>query len=249
MAYASYSEGFRSGFPQGPYLNVPGFPSVGPDNLKNYELGTKGEFLDGHVNFDAAVYYIDWTGIQQQILTQTTSGGVIVNFNATVNGAAASGFGAEFALGFRPARGLNFGVNFSWSGLTLDSDVVSGTSLLFKKGDRLVNSPKYTAGATADYAFSLGNGYEGRLSGSVNYVSQREFRGLINGVSGVAQGDKITTSQVSFSVKSPDRWTITAFADNLNDEKGSPVAFVVPNPVYFSRIRPRTVGLQVGYSF
>src|SRR5262249_18708596 len=42
--YASYAQGFRSGFEQFPnvYVSAPGFPAVKPDNLTNYELGAKG---------------------------------------------------------------------------------------------------------------------------------------------------------------------------------------------------------------
>ena len=49
--YASYSQGFRSGFPQDylTLLSAPNFPTLKPDKLTNYEIGAKGAFLDRRV--------------------------------------------------------------------------------------------------------------------------------------------------------------------------------------------------------
>ena len=68
--YTSYSEGFRSGYDQTPRVEflAPGFPPVEEDSLRNYEVGAKGNLLDGRLIFDAALYFIDWQDVQQTIL-------------------------------------------------------------------------------------------------------------------------------------------------------------------------------------
>ena len=67
--YVSYSEGFRSGFPQD--IGVPaGFPAVAPDKLRNYEIGSKGTIADGRLSYDAAVYFMDWIHVQQLLTIQ-----------------------------------------------------------------------------------------------------------------------------------------------------------------------------------
>ena len=70
--YASYSQGFRSGFAQNAnvYVAAPGIPPVRPDKLTNYEIGSKGSLWDRDIYFDAAVYYMDWKDIQQTLLVQ-----------------------------------------------------------------------------------------------------------------------------------------------------------------------------------
>src|SRR5262249_19324479 len=67
MVYGSYSQGFRSGWNQDPavFTVYPQFPSVKPDTLDAYEVGTKGDLFGHRVSFDAAVYYINWRDIQQ----------------------------------------------------------------------------------------------------------------------------------------------------------------------------------------
>ena len=67
--YASYSQGFRSGFPQDylTLLSAPNFPTLKPDKLTNYEIGAKGAFLDRRVLLDSSIYYIDWKDVQQPL--------------------------------------------------------------------------------------------------------------------------------------------------------------------------------------
>lgn len=253
--YTSYSEGFRSGFPQSPTVKAaaPGFPPVDSDNLVNYEIGSKGSLWDGRLSFDAAVFYIDWEDIQQSITVDAVSGtGTPLRVAALINGESADGLGAEFGVTTSPIPGLELGINYSWNDLTFSGDIFTLTSagvpvLLFAEGDRLTNSPEHTAGVSIDYEFSLGgNGYEGLFSGSANYISSRTTRGLIAGVTNVREGDNMLTSRLSFAVSSPAGWSASLFVDNLNDERGTP--FVGPNAIpEFNRIRPRTIGLQLEY--
>lgn len=251
MTYASYAEGFRSGFSQQPVvlLSAPWLPPVDPDNLINYEIGAKGSAWSNRLSFDLAVFYIDWQDIQQQLSIQTVSGtGLAFNVSAGVNGESASGVGAEFGLSLRPIDGLILATNFGWNDLTMDADVFSGTTMVFRKGDRITNSPEYTAGVSADYTFPVGGrGYEVVLSTSANYVSLRESRALVAGQSLVRQGDNILTARANAGLSSPNGWSALLFVENLTDEDGSPI----PTPDAYAkiRLRPRTIGLQLEYRY
>ena len=83
--YASYSQGFRSGYPQN--AAAAALPAAQPDRLTNYELGSKGNLFDGLIVLDASVFYMNWEHVQQNI-TVSQNG---VFFSATVNGQSASG--------------------------------------------------------------------------------------------------------------------------------------------------------------
>lgn len=245
--YGSYSEGFRGGFPQSPTVlaAAPGFAAVGPDNLRNYEIGSKGSFADGAISFEAAVFYIDYRGIQQslQVNALNTAGGPI-RVTGLINGKSASGWGAELGVTFRPTQGLSFGGNYSWNGLELDADIRPATGApLFFKGDRLTNSPEKTASAWFEQRFSLGS-LEGNVAGSLSYLSRRASRGIVGGVRVATTSDETFTSRISAGLRSPHGWGLTLFVDNLNDYNGSPIpdAFVPPTGSF--RIRPRTIGLQ-----
>ncbi len=252
MVYASYSEGFRSGFEQDVFIQAqyPGLPAVEPDKLRNYELGMKGDVFGGRLNYEAAVYFIDWKDVQQSLLVPFGNMGAVVL--AVVNGESASGFGVDAALTGRPFPGLDLGVNFSWNKLELDRNVISGGTLLFAKGDRLNNSPRLTLGAFADYSFPLDrSGWTGRFSTGVNYSSKNQLHAQDQSDPAAAvivlNGDSSLIARASFTVSTPGRLDITAFVDNISNERGR-----VQNdldPFRAARVQPRRIGVQLEYRF
>jgi iron complex outermembrane recepter protein len=244
--YASYAEGFRSGYSQlGAVLAVAAqFPPVKSDNLKNYELGIKGDLWDRRVSFDTSVYYIDWQGVQQTVTTNVGTAASPINLGTAINGSSASGLGVDFAVTTRPVSQLTLGVNLSWNDLTMDEDVVSGTAILFHKGDRLQLSPEYTVGTSGEYSMSLGSsGYKGNLAVSANYTSSQQLRSVTT----VTRGDNILIARASFAVVAPSHWELTLFVDNLTNDDGFPVKTILLVPNWDLRVQPRTVGLQLDY--
>lgn len=243
--YTSYSEGFRSGFPQSPTVIAlaPGFPDVDSDNLTNYELGMKSSLADGAISLEAAAFFIDWQDVQQSITVPTG----ITNIAAVINGKSASGLGAELALGIHPTDGLTLGLSYSWNDLAFDAVVISRGVAIARDGDRLSNSPEQTAGASIDYAFPFGSGYESRFSASANYLSKRLFRGLAGTAAALDEGDSSLVSRLSFSVSAPGGWTAMLFVDNLNDEDGATPFQATASPLGENRLRPRTIGLSFEY--
>jgi iron complex outermembrane recepter protein len=242
--YGSYSQGFRSGFPQnGLTIAVaPDFPPVKPDKLTNYEVGAKADWWERKVSIDASVYYIDWQDIQQTLLVPF--GGLQIF--APINTNSASGIGADFALTLRPASGLELMANASWNDLALDSPVISAGGVLFEKGQRPNLSAEWTAGFSGDYTFPLGSsGFAGRVSAAANYTSR-----LGAAVLGAppSTGESILIARAGISLDAPEHWTATLFVDNLNNEDGIVIRqFAVDD--WSARTRPRTVGLQVEVHF
>lgn len=245
--YASYAQGFRSGFAQNELVTslVPGFPAGKPDKLHNYEIGAKGLLWD-RVSFDAALFYIDWRDIQQALGVAIGTGGFAP---ATVNGTSASGMGADLALTIQALDGLEFGAAASWNDLTEDEDVFSSGLLLFEKGERLNASPEHTVTGWVEYATPLGSsGFTGRFSASANYTSRRNYTSLLGANRVLLVGDSILIGRSSIAVDSPSNWSATLFVDNFNNERGAPT----PNASigeWSNRLRPRTIGLQLDYRF
>jgi iron complex outermembrane recepter protein len=252
MIYASYAEGFRSGFDQDPSViaTAPTFAPADADTLRNYEVGAKGTFAEGRLTLDAAAYYIDWQDVQQSLTVPVTS---TTFTTAIVNGQSASGTGFDLGLTARPVYGLELGVSASWNNLEMDADVFSSGVLLFAKGDRLNLSPELTLGASAGYTFSLGrSGFDGRLVASVSHTSELDLRSIVFGQQTIADGDDMTIGRVSASVEAPeDNWAVSLFVDNVANEHDTPVRFpfaaIIPD--WNSRVRPRTIGVQLDFHF
>jgi iron complex outermembrane recepter protein len=247
--YASYAEGFRSGFNQNANTIrlAPEFPTLKADTLSNYELGAKGLTAGGAFSYEIAVFYMDWQDVQQTLSIPFNG----IPASAVANGESASGLGAEFAITASPLRGLALAASVSWNDLEADSDAVSvGTVSLYRKGERLNFSPEYTAGASADYSFGFAGGYQARFSLSGTYQSSQLARvfNLLTQPPIVDRSDSWLIGTASVSIDSPGGWTATAFVDNLGDEDGrGPGGFNVEE--WSQRLRPRTVGLQLEYRF
>lgn len=249
--YGSYSQGYRSGFEQrGTVQSIaPDLPAVTDDLLTSYEVGFKGISLEGRFNYDVAVYFTDWEDTQQALLVNIAApGDTPLLVSAPVNGEDANGFGVDVGLGFDVTDRLAVSGTFSWNDLTFAEDVISGTTVVFDKGDRPVESPEYTASLNVDYEFPLGGtGYIGRFSGSANYTSELEARSASTGE--IDAGDDILTSKVSLSVDFPSSWSATLFVDNASNEDGVVRPFSGSRQWWESRLRPRTVGLRVSYVY
>jgi outer membrane receptor protein involved in Fe transport len=249
--YASYSEGFRSGFPQSELVQLaaPAFAPVKPDKLHNFEIGGKGTLLDNRLIFDASVYYMKWDEIQQTLgIPVPGSTAYIV---ASVNGQSASGMGVDFAVTARPIPGLSLGLNFSWNGLAEDSAVLSGGQLLFPSGARIDTSPAYTMGANAQYNFPFGStGWTGQMEAVARYTSEQTATSVSSGSGlppNVVESNTITTGRVSFSVMAPSHWRVMVYCDNVGNNRDVPLAAMTP---YTSiSMQPRTTGVQVDYSY
>jgi iron complex outermembrane recepter protein len=248
--YASYAEGFRSGLNQ--FASVaaiaPEYRPADPDHLKNYELGAKGSLWDSRFSFDTAVFFIDWQGVQQQLQVPVAPGQISA---ALVNAESVSGLGFEFALTVQPVRGMTLGANFSWNELEVDHTVLTNGRVLYPEGVRLLRSPEYTAGISADYTFSLGSGFDGHFSAAVNYIPE-QFTDRTSPTATVPtrtfESDSVLMSRASFGINSPGSWKASVFVDNLTDENAV-TARDQFGPVWYTRPRPRTVGMQLEFSF
>src|ERR1700685_1786165 len=93
--YGTVSKGFRPGGPNSP-IPVPPCASAaptqfGPDSVWNYELGEKLRFLNSRISVNGAVYYEDWTNVQQEVAPAC-------GFKFTANAGKARVYGAELEV-------------------------------------------------------------------------------------------------------------------------------------------------------
>lgn len=248
--YASYSEGFRSGFDQTNLvlLSAPSFGPVKADSLRNYEVGSKGNLFGGALSYEAALYYMDWQDVQQLLFTTAPVEGVLVG--AVVNANSASGLGVDLALSVSPLDGLNIGASVGWNDLTIDEDLIHNgfapPRLVLSSGDRLANSPEYTVGAFVDYTWELGSGYGATAAASANYTSEQITRAVFVDGAPIAESDALTFGRASFAINSPSRWAASLYVDNITDEYGTATP-LANTPDGATRSRPRTWGLQLTY--
>jgi iron complex outermembrane receptor protein len=144
IAYATYSQGFKSGG-----FNIGGTQAAfNPERIKDYEAGVKGDFLDGRLRANVAAFYYDYTNLQ---VNQTK--GLALQ---TVNAATAKVKGVEAEITALPATNLRISLNAAWLDATyteFDSADPARPELgvLHLKGNRLNYAPKYKVGSSVGY--------------------------------------------------------------------------------------------------
>lgn len=161
MVYATAAKGYRIGGANESVLGVPSCVgdldalhlhdvphTFNSDSLWSYELGDKGTFLNNHLRLDASVFWINWSGIQQQVELPDCG----YYFTANLGSAVSRGFDvqAEYAVG----NGLVLSGNAGLTDAEFTTSVVESGNLLSQKGDMLA-TPLWTATSAAQQDFDL----------------------------------------------------------------------------------------------
>lgn len=219
------------------------------DELISYELGVKGRWFGGRLAGSLALYHIDWNDIQVQANRVSDQ----VQFATNIGGAYSRGL--EMALVAYPASGWTVALNGSLNEaevdtLTVQEAAVSGAVL----GARL-SGPRVSGSLNVNYAFSLAGSAEGNASLAVVHVG--DFPGSfpnVPGQPGVVSPtydftDDYTIVNAAFAAAF-DRYTVGVYAENIFNDRS--VNYVHPESFLNGRygvVRPRTVGVRVGYRF
>jgi outer membrane receptor protein involved in Fe transport len=234
MVYARIATGYRAG---GPNLALPGVPtSFDSDEVTNYEIGVKSEFLDKRALLDLTLFYIDWSNVQvlvqPEILTYTDNAGSAISK------------GVELTSAISPVDGLTFGLNAAYTDAKLTATV---PRLIAQDGDRIPRIPEWSASFTADYEFPVGSTLVGRIGGGYRYVGERNASFESNPANFRFPSRSLVDLNASLS---GTRWTTRLYVRNLTDthaylDQGN----TGPTTMQLQINRPRVIGLSVDLEF
>jgi outer membrane receptor protein involved in Fe transport len=264
MSYLTVSEGYRRGGinsgpacedPLPPEQNVclqPNEVLIRPDTTTNYELGMRSTWLDGALLVNASLYFIDWEDIQ--VTGTTVNGGLPI----TVNGSSAESKGLELATQWQLTNTLQVSASYSFNDAKLASfapALVDGADGF--DGDRLAGAPEQQGSLLVNYARPLENDWIFEANYGLTVVSDVYTKVGLRNNGEVLPGFALHNAALGLTT---DRWTVRLYADNLFDKYA--VTSVRRDPSYIRQIgafdsrlyfqgilRPRTVGLELGYRF
>lgn len=246
--YARVATGFRPG---GPNVLPPGAPpeiaSYDADELTSYEVGLRTSSASGTFSLDVAAYFLDWDDIQ--LFAQISGVGV------NANGGTAESQGFELTATMRPVNGLSLILSTAYTDaeLTEDTDPLVGGF----DGDALPYVPEWTLALGGDYEWSAFGDATAYVGGQVAYTGDRlaDFGTRVDPLdptSARREADAYTTLDLRTGVLW-DNWSLELYGKNVTDEEGINdinTDLVLPNgAVGLGVIRPRTIGLAVGYRF
>lgn len=261
--YASFSQGFRTGGVNAPIsdsvcnaaereaANIPGTPPpFKSDKTDNYEVGAKTNFLGGTLRVNGSAYLIEWKDYQQAF--QTTCG--VNNANVAsfiVNAGKVRSKGGELEVVLSPVDGLTFTGGAAYINAKYLNAV---PQLLLPAGSRLLDVPKFTWNAKADYSFPLSDHLTGNLFLSARHVG--------NSISGFGEGEIVNRPaydllDLSIGIRTADELAVNFYINNITDEipvYGQEFATSPGNTTatsYFSYHvgPPRTIGVRVSKGF
>ena len=180
LLFTTYSEGFRppvtnrvggglatnqNGAFDG--FRIPVYSTT--DSLDNYELGIKGDFLDGVLRVNATAYYSEITDLQTSRFDPTNISFLV--FTDNVGDAEIKGLDADITW----LASDNLVINAAFSLLDTELTRVNAelAGIAPGVGAQLPYSAEFSGNIRARYYFELNDGYDGYVNASVSYTGDR----------------------------------------------------------------------------
>jgi len=210
--------------------------SYNPDSLWSYELGTKTNWLGNRLSVNASTYYVDWKNVQQTFALSCGS-------EFTANFGDAVSYGGELEIQVKPLPGWSVGLESGVTHATLTSVVPNVGATV---GERLLNTPSWTATANTEYRWTLADTTNAFIGGDYDWI-------------GPSHGSYDTSdpaySYPTYSIVNASaglnfaNMTVSLYAKNLaNDQKIiQRVTVELLEDAFVPR--PRTIGVQFKATF
>jgi iron complex outermembrane receptor protein len=236
--YATAARGYKAGGfnPASPA----GAEAFGEEHSWSYEGGVKTSWLAERLAVNAAVFYLRWRDLQVNLPNPLVPQQFYID-----NAGRASSKGAEVELHALPAAGLTLFGSLGYTNARFGAASVSNG--LEVAGNRLANTPDYTANAGVQYSQEIS-------ASAVLYG-----RGEIVGVGRFQHDDANTQAQEGFSLVhfragirvkrlSAEAWVRNAF-DTRYVAVALPSPGLAPSGFIGENGPPRTFGVRAGWSF
>jgi iron complex outermembrane receptor protein len=206
MVYGNVSTGFRSGAFNAEYASPQqALTSLSPETLTAYEAGFKAALAGRRIQLNGAVFRYDF---QNGFINVDSAASPVP---ITINAANIKTYGAEMDVRVLAATGLELTGSVGWLDPSIRSDItVNGASL---KGNRPVNSPRWTLAGGVDFTRPINDALKINLSLNANYRSA-QYMEAVNAPSNLEPGYWVVDARIGIA-DIDDRWSLTAWAKNL----------------------------------
>ncbi len=238
--FASITRGYKAGGANiYPFL-APSLPTdYDTEDLWNYEIGFRADWMDGKLQSQITLFYLDRDEAQLR-----DSAGTGIDFTYfTVNGASAQHYGLEAETNWYISENWTFNVSAGLLETDRDSYADPGDSTNQIEERDLSNAPSYTYTARLNYQPKEGLFAGIEVVGSDDYFEsnsnneKRDAYAIFNGSIGYRW----------------EQWTITLWTKNLFDEEYAERVFFFDNGLgeqrYEAPAAPRTYGVTANYAW
>ena len=213
----------------------------GPDNIWSFEIGENARFDDRRVTFNADIFYVKWTDIQQLVVLSCG-----YPYNANVGNAKT--YGPEVEMSAKVTDEFTVDMTGAYTQAYV-SDPLSRPGLPITPGTRINNIPRYTGSLAFQYETPIQGDYDFHARLSEAYVGPSDDvavdRETLGGYGLVEARAGVTH----------EKWSAYFYGNNLNNKHA---ALTIDNTVFawqqptitrVSTNQPRTIGLQFETKF
>jgi iron complex outermembrane receptor protein len=260
MAYIGYSQGYNAGgisrvqvFDLDNNAVNFDFPFV-PEQIDNYEVGLRSDWLDRSLRVNATIFYTEWDDIQLQGTVRNPFTGVVLPTFLTTNAAAAEAKGAEVEITYLPAEQWQFDLDMGF----LDTEYTQ-----IAEGSELGLSDNF--GMAPELQYSFGGQWNGDLPNGSGITMRLDYMYTDGYNRTYVPGDHSTRytgeefEQDAFGLLNarlvfapPEgNWEVAVFGTNLTDERYTDGGFMSPLlQIDDGTIgRPREAGVTLSFTF
>lgn len=270
--YANYSQGFRAGaynFSGAPSPEL--FKAINPEEATAYEVGYKTSAA--RYRFELAAFYYDYTdihvgaGVPDPVCTVQPCSIRIL----TVNGPAATIYGADSSIDFSPTDRLNLRASVAYlharyddfpnatgTGLNVDTQLNVPSQIQDWSGKQMARAPEWSGNLGGDYTLPTKHG-SFRFSLNARFTSSFVLSNpsLYGPLAGPQLADRQRYRTKGYSVlngevtwTAPNQaYTVSVFGNNLTDEQYLNAYTGLTFGDYGHYAPPRQLGVRLGYSF
>lgn len=247
LLYAQVARGFKGGS-YNVRANAVRYPQsahpVDAETVLAWELGARGDWLDGRLGWAAAVFHNDYRDIQLSVLTRGSEDqGGFPDFR---NAGSGTSRGAELEWQARLGPVLRWSGHLGYLDARYDEYIDDGLDVAGSR--HFPNAPRWTAGSSliADVPLRGAGWLLARVDGRYQSMTRptTDLTELL-----VQPGYSVWNASLAWT--SPQRrWELTARVDNLGDTAYRTTGFAYPVGIvtgYYGP--PRTHSLTLAYSF
>jgi iron complex outermembrane receptor protein len=239
-AYLQAAKGFRPGGVNSPApITCPkNALQYNPDGLWSYELGEKARLFDNRLTINSAVYYEDWTDIQQLF---TEKCGVVVTSNA----GTAHVYGGELEATAKVTAEITMSTGLAVTHAFI-ADAPKGSS--FAPGDRVQNVPNVTNTTSITYTRPVMTNYD-LVFRATNVFTGNSTDPSWTPITKIPNRD---IANIRLGLVGQNRLSAFLFIDNITDKRAylsdpEEIFTFVPSMNRVTTNQPRTIGLQLSY--
>lgn len=249
LLYASIAKGFKGAGVNGNFLiDLAGRLDYDSEDLYAYEMGIKTSPLEGTLQINASIFYYDYS--DAQIFNNDPVPGIGLPAN-TIRNADITMSGADLDIIWAPTDAFYLQLGLGYLDGEYDQDILDPvTGLLPIKGNRLQNSPEWSAFGLASYQWTLG------AVGSITAMIDASYSDDIyyNARQDIVIGQEaytITNARLAYRTAG-ENLEFAVWAKNLSNKEYAAYSFDLRPDfgfVQYMRGVPRTLGFDVRYNF